>query len=237
MESRREFLKDAATGALVLGAQGKWALAKALDAHAEQANPVLSLPAMQPCTTPRRLDEKRVGDLLDRAIALTREKTSRSMRGRKSLRKAMRRARSSASRQTDSAAKAFLRMRRWCLQSLSGCSRPASSRATSSYGIATRTIFRRAASPSTPTPAGVRCFGSDVSGYEEMPEIWGTARIKLSKILTRECAMVIGLPILKDHQMSGVTFAMKNMYGVVDRPSICMPAVAIPALPTSIAFR
>ena len=49
-------------------------------------------------------------------------------------------------------------------------------------------------------------------------EAWGVARIRISKILTRECAMVINLPILKDHEMAGVTFAMKNMYGVVDRP-------------------
>ena len=35
MENRREFLKEAASGALLLGAQGKWALARAVDAHAE----------------------------------------------------------------------------------------------------------------------------------------------------------------------------------------------------------
>jgi uncharacterized protein (DUF362 family) len=39
----------------------------------------------------------------------------------------------------------------------------------------------------------------------------------ITKILTRECAMVINLPILKDHSMAGVTFSMKNMYGVVDQ--------------------
>ena len=43
--------------------------------------------------------------------------------------------------------------------------------------------------------------------------------------------MVINMPILKDHRMAGVTFAMKNMYGVVDRPSTlhannCNPGVA-----------
>jgi uncharacterized protein (DUF362 family) len=43
--------------------------------------------------------------------------------------------------------------------------------------------------------------------------------------------MVIGLPILKDHDLAGVTFSMKNMYGVVDRPftlhsNNCNPAVA-----------
>ena len=72
---------------------------------------------------------------------------------------------------------------------------------------------------------------ADVAGFEDQESAWGTARIRLSKILTRECAMVINLPILKDHQMAGVTFSMKNMYGVVDKPfwlhaNGCNPAVA-----------
>lgn len=77
----------------------------------------------------------------------------------------------------------------------------------------------------------VRCYGSDITGFEDQESIWGTARIRLSKILTRECDMVIGVPILKDHSMAGVTFAMKNMYGVVDKPQLlhaggCNPSVA-----------
>jgi uncharacterized protein (DUF362 family) len=69
--------------------------------------------------------------------------------------------------------------------------------------------------------------------------------VKLAKILTRECAMVINLPILKDHQMAGVTFSMKNMYGVVEKPSElhangCSPAVAdlncIPAVREKVRF-
>jgi uncharacterized protein (DUF362 family) len=80
-------------------------------------------------------------------------------------------------------------------------------------------------------PSKVRCYGSDVSGFEDTAEQWGSAKIHLSKILTRECEMVIGLPILKDHSMAGVTFAMKNMYGVFDSPFLlhangCNPAVA-----------
>ena len=76
----------------------------------------------------------------------------------------------------------------------------------------------------------VRCYGSDVGGYEDEPS-WGTARIRLAKILTRECAMMINLPILKDHELAGVTFSMKNMYGVVDKPFVlhandCNPGVA-----------
>lgn len=80
-------------------------------------------------------------------------------------------------------------------------------------------------------PNRVRCFGSDVAGFEDAVENWGSSHARFSKILTRECAMVINLPILKDHSMSGITFAMKNMYGVVERPqdlhaSGCNPGVA-----------
>jgi uncharacterized protein (DUF362 family) len=75
-------------------------------------------------------------------------------------------------------------------------------------------------------PSRVRCYGSDVAGFEDQQVGVGLGAIrKLSKILTRECAMVIGLPILKDHEMAGVTFSMKNMYGVVERPTCCTPAV------------
>lgn len=77
----------------------------------------------------------------------------------------------------------------------------------------------------------IRCYGSDVAGFEDQPESWGVAQGRLSKLLTRECGMVINLPILKDHDMAGITFSMKNMYGVVDRPdklhgNNCNPGVA-----------
>ncbi len=80
-------------------------------------------------------------------------------------------------------------------------------------------------------PGRIRCYSSDVAGFEDQESSWGVARIRITKILTRECATVINLPILKDHSMAGVTFALKNIYGVVDRPFTlhadnCNPAVA-----------
>lgn len=77
----------------------------------------------------------------------------------------------------------------------------------------------------------VRCFGSDVAGFEPQQASWGVARVRLSKILTQECAVIINVPILKDHELAGMTFAMKNMYGAVDRPDTlhadhCNPGVA-----------
>jgi uncharacterized protein (DUF362 family) len=79
--------------------------------------------------------------------------------------------------------------------------------------------------------SSVRCYGSDVAGFEDHQVQCGPANIRLAKILTRECAMVINLPILKDHDQAGMTFSMKNMYGAVDRPYLlhpnnCNPGVA-----------
>jgi uncharacterized protein (DUF362 family) len=94
-------------------------------------------------------------------------------------------------------------------------------------------------------PGGLRCFGSDVAGFEDELASWATAHVRLAKILTRECGMVIGVPILKDHSMSGVTFAMKNMYGVIELPQElhgdgCNPGVAdlncIPAIRNKVRF-
>lgn len=77
----------------------------------------------------------------------------------------------------------------------------------------------------------VRCYGSDTAGFEDQAVQCGAVQLRLSKILTRDCGTVISVPILKDHNMSGLTFSMKNMYGAVDRPYLlhennCNPGVA-----------
>ena len=81
------------------------------------------------------------------------------------------------------------------------------------------------------TDAGrMRCYPAIRAATKTSVEC-GPAKIRLAKILTRECAMVINLPILKDHELAGITFSMKNMYGVVDKPFAlhangCNPGVA-----------
>lgn len=83
----------------------------------------------------------------------------------------------------------------------------------------------------------VRVIGNDVFGYEDKETLCGTAKIRFAKLLAEECAMTINMPILKDHEIAGVTFAMKNMYGVVDKPNLlhgsnCNPWIAdLNALP------
>lgn len=94
-------------------------------------------------------------------------------------------------------------------------------------------------------PNRVRCFGSDSIGYESTPVSHGSSRTRLSKILA-QCDVVINVPILKNHRMSGVTLAMKNMYGVIDNPDdhhgdgSCNPYIAdlnmIPAIREKVRF-
>jgi uncharacterized protein (DUF362 family) len=77
----------------------------------------------------------------------------------------------------------------------------------------------------------VQCYGTDRVGYEEELSAWGSVGGRLSKILTRNCSMLINLPVLKDHDGAGVTIALKNMYGVIHNPNKyhpngCNPYVA-----------
>jgi uncharacterized protein (DUF362 family) len=94
-------------------------------------------------------------------------------------------------------------------------------------------------------PSRIRSYPADSAGFDDDESSWGTARIRLTKILSRECDMVINMPILKDHRMAGVTFAMKNMFGVVDKPFTlhpgnCNPGVAdlncIPVIRDKVRF-
>jgi uncharacterized protein (DUF362 family) len=79
-------------------------------------------------------------------------------------------------------------------------------------------------------PGAVRCFASDTAGYEDAAVSHGVVTTRLSKILT-QCDLVINMPVLKSHNLAGVTMAMKNMYGVINNPnamhgSACNPYIA-----------
>ena len=91
------------------------------------------------------------------------------------------------------------------------------------------------------TGNGVRILGTDSkeAGYEETISEFGVVKTQLSKLLTRTCDCMINVPVLKDHEIAGVTLAMKNMYGVNQKPyelhgNNCCPFIAdlnmIPAI-------
>jgi uncharacterized protein (DUF362 family) len=228
MKSRREFIKGAATGALLLGSQSKLGLAGMLDQHAETGKSrvvVARDAALHGQGT--QLDEKRVLALLDRAIA--------AYTGDDHPVEAWRRivpqdkviglkVNGLGGRGISTHLALVLAI---CERLQQAGVKPGNilvwdrtARDLQACGLTINT-----------DPSRVRCFGSDVAGYEEQPVAFGSANVKLAKILTRECDMVINLPILKDHELAGVTFSMKNMYGVIQRPDQlhshnCNPGVA-----------
>ncbi|HTZ48020.1 MAG TPA: DUF362 domain-containing protein [Verrucomicrobiae bacterium] len=79
----------------------------------------------------------------------------------------------------------------------------------------------------------VRYVGTDGKqvGYDDTEFVAGGTKTRLSSLLTRTCDCMINVPILKNHEMAGVTLALKNMYGVNDNPNKfhannCSPGVA-----------
>ncbi len=70
--------------------------------------------------------------------------------------------------------------------------------------------------------SGVQCRGTNTedysSGYQDKLETAGGVESRFSRILAEQVDVVIGVPVLKDHHMSGVTLAMKNFYGVINNP-------------------
>jgi len=228
MESRRDFLKNAATGAVLLGTQSKFGLARVVGQHGETGkskvviarDPALHGQSAQP-------DEQRVLDLLDRAMAsyTGREKPIEAWKHVIPQSQVIGLKVNGLGGKGISTHKALVlaiceRLQQAGVKPGNIVVWDRNPRDLAACGLTVNT-----------DPSHVRCFGSDVSGFEEQPVAWGSVNVNLSKILTRECGMVINLPILKDHDQAGLTFSMKNMYGVVQRPDQlhhggCNPGVA-----------
>jgi len=66
---------------------------------------------------------------------------------------------------------------------------------------------------------GVECYGTDRVGFTEDLFRYGSVGSRLSRILTERCDVLINLPVLKDHDVAGVSLALKNMYGVIHNPN------------------
>lgn len=236
MKDRRQFLKQAATGAMLISSTGRLGIAAMLgkSAHESKSKVVIARdPSLHGASA--QPDEQKVLDLLDRAIA--------SYTGHAKPIEAW---------------KSFVPKDEVIGLKINGLgSKGIATHPALTMAVAERLqqagvkpgnilIFDQNAMFLTACgmtinrdPSRVRCYPSDAAGFDDEQSTWGVAHIRLTKILSQECAMVINLPILKDHQFSGVTFALKNMYGVVDKPftlhaNHCNPAVAdlncIPAI-------
>ena len=81
---------------------------------------------------------------------------------------------------------------------------------------------------------GFRCFGTDAlptGGYDSQPQIIGSVGSCFSQIASSYCTAIVNIPVLKDHDLAGVSIGMKNFYGIIHNPnkyhdSNCNPYVA-----------
>jgi uncharacterized protein (DUF362 family) len=232
MKDRREFLKSAATGAVLLGSQTRLGLAGMLAQSGENSKPRVVVARDEALHgAGSQLDENRVLALLDRAVT------------------------SYFGRQKPMEAWKLIGFPNVVKNRVVGIKvNGLGGRGISTHAVLVQAICERLQQAGVSAGnivvwdrnardleacglkintdrSKVRCFGSDIAGFEAEQESFGVAHVRLSKILTRECAVVINVPILKDHDLAGMTFSMKNMYGVVDRPDTlhgnnCNPAVA-----------
>jgi uncharacterized protein (DUF362 family) len=68
---------------------------------------------------------------------------------------------------------------------------------------------------------GVKCFGTDAlrHGYEAKPSIAGQVGSLFSTLLSQHCTATVNVPVLKDHDLSGVSIGLKNFYGAIHNPN------------------
>jgi uncharacterized protein (DUF362 family) len=240
MKSRREFLKTAATGAVVLGSRSKLGLAAMLDQHKSRVV-VARDPALQ--SADGHLDEKRVADLLDRAVAAYtgHDKPVEAWKRIVPVGKVIGLKINSVGGKPIATHLAL---------TLAICERLQQAGVKASEIVVwefSNSAMERAGYTISTDRNRIRCIGTDTAGYgyEEQPVASGSIKVHLSKILTRECDFVINLPVPKDHDLAGVTFSMKNPYGAVEHPNElhangCNPAVAdlnsIPAIREKFRF-
>ncbi len=77
----------------------------------------------------------------------------------------------------------------------------------------------RSGYPHNTGPTGVRSYNGDEPGYEPMCALPLGGKTMLSKLFTRDTTATINAPVLKDHGITGITFALKNLaMGITGNP-------------------
>jgi uncharacterized protein (DUF362 family) len=81
--------------------------------------------------------------------------------------------------------------------------------------------------------SGIRCLGTDSEGcgYDREPTVVGEVGSCLSRIVSTHCSALLNLPLLKDHDLAGVSISLKNHMGCIHNPNKlhlngCSPYVA-----------
>lgn len=72
---------------------------------------------------------------------------------------------------------------------------------------------------------GPRCFGTDAlgargnAGYSDEIHSSGAIGSLFSRIVTEETTALVSMPVLKDHNLAGLSGGMKNFYGAIHNPN------------------
>jgi len=69
------------------------------------------------------------------------------------------------------------------------------------------------------TNKGIKCYGNDAVGYNWEPTIIGSVSCCFSKIVSEQVTAIINVPVLKDHELSGVSLSLKNHFGSINNPN------------------
>lgn len=211
--SRRQFLKTAAAGAVVLGAEGNAAWAKTASSSGKSKVVIAEDKDLRGSgATP---EEQRVVKLLDRAMLAYAEHSHDAWKQIVSPgQKVSIKVNTIAGKGMSTHVSLVLAI---CERLQQAGIKPGD---IIIWDRTSRELERAGYTIST-DPNHVRCFGTDTAGYgyEDQPQSFGKVSAKISKILTQNCDVMINLPLLKDHEIAGVTLAMKNMYGVVEHPN------------------
>ncbi|HUT78091.1 MAG TPA: DUF362 domain-containing protein, partial [Polyangia bacterium] len=64
-----------------------------------------------------------------------------------------------------------------------------------------------------------RCAGNDELGFERDLSFSGAVGSSFANVVARQATALINVPVLKDHDLSGVGCGMKNLYGLIHNPN------------------
>ncbi len=79
--------------------------------------------------------------------------------------------------------------------------------------------------------AGPLCYGTDEVGYDGEPSVVRSVGTCFSRIVSQGCNAIINVPVLKDHDLAGLSGALKNHFGSIHNPNKlhldrCTPYIA-----------
>ena len=67
---------------------------------------------------------------------------------------------------------------------------------------------------------GVRCYGTKPGvGYGKELVRARSVGVRLSKIISRQCTATVNVPVLKDHNIAGLSLGLKNYFGAIPNPN------------------